>query len=177
MRRFLKDYELVTSVDEKGREKKAVAYKGSYFDFEIAEEDYQGFRKLAWALIVAMIALQIGAGFVANRGMYQIYIAVPYVLCFFPLVYLSAGALRLPKNTTHLQRDQAELTIRRMKRSGAALLVLNSMVIISELVYLVFLNQAAGIGRELAFLALAVPIGVINALLFWKTRLISVNPE
>jgi len=29
----------------------------------------------------------------------------------------------------------------------------------------------------LAFLALAVPIGVINALLFWKTRLISVNPE
>ena len=86
----------MTSVDEKGREKKAVAYKGSYFDFEIAEEDYQGFRKLAWALIVAMIALQIGAGFVANRGMYQIYIAVPYVLCFFPLVYLSAGALRLP---------------------------------------------------------------------------------
>lgn len=167
----------MTSVDEKGREKKAVAYKGSYFDFEIAEEDYQGFRKLAWALIVAMIALQIGAGFASNRGMYQIYIAVPYVLCFFPLVYLSAGALRLPKTTTHLQRDQAELTVRRIKRSGAALLVLNSLAIVSELVYLAFLNKTPGIGKELIFLALIMPIGVLNALLLMKTRGISVTPE
>lgn len=167
----------MTSVDEKGREKKAVAYKGSYFDFEIAEEDYQGFRKLAWALIVAMIALQIGAGFVANRGMYQIYIAVPYVLCFFPLVYLSAGVLRLPRETAHLRRDQAELTIRRMKRSGAALLVFNSLVILSELVYLIFLNKDSEPGSELLFLMLAVLLGAVNAFLLLKTRAIPVKTE
>lgn len=167
----------MTSVDEKGREKKAVAYKGSYFDFEIAEEDYQGFRKLAWALIVAMIALQIGAGFVANRGMYQIYIAVPYVLCFFPLVYLSAGALRLPRETSHLRRDQAELSVRRMKRSGAALLVFNSLVVLSELVYLVFFNKGLETGKELLFLVLAVLIGTVNAFLLLKTRAIALNAE
>ncbi|HOE35481.1 MAG TPA: hypothetical protein PLG84_05300 [Anaerolineaceae bacterium] len=177
MRRFLKDYEIMTSADEKGHEKWTAVYKGSYFNFAISDADYQSYRKLSWAVILAMIVLQIGAGFASNRGMYQIYIAVPYVLCFFPLVYLSAGALRLPKTTTHLQRDQAELTVRRIKRSGAALLVLNSLAIVSELVYLAFLNKTPGIGKELIFLALIMPIGVLNALLLMKTRGISVTPE
>ncbi len=177
MRRFTKDFELVTTVDENGREKRGVEYKGGYFSFVVDSIDYKRFRTLALALTLVMICLQIGAGFVANRGMYQIYIAVPYVLCFFPLVYLSAGALRLPRETAHLRRDQAELTIRRMKRSGAALLVFNSLVILSELVYLIFLNKDSEPGSELLFLMLAVLLGAVNAFLLLKTRAIPVKTE
>jgi len=177
MRRFTKDFELVTTVDENGREKRSAEYKGEYFSFEVDRVDYKRFRTLALALTLVMICLQIGAGFVANRGMYQIYIAVPYVLCFFPLVYLSAGVLRLPRETAHLRRDQAELTIRRMKRSGAALLVFNSLVILSELVYLIFLNKDSEPGSELLFLMLAVLLGAVNAFLLLKTRAIPVKTE
>ncbi|MBP7161555.1 hypothetical protein KBB45_09840 [Myxococcota bacterium] len=177
MRRFTKDFELVTTVDENGREKRGVEYKGGYFSFVVDRVDYKRFRTLALALTLVMICLQIGAGFVANRGMYQIYIAVPYVLCFFPLVYLSAGVLRLPRETAHLRRDQAELTIRRMKRSGAALLVFNSLVILSELVYLIFLNKDSEPGSELLFLMLAVLLGAVNAFLLLKTRAIPVKTE
>ena len=177
MRRFTKDFELVTTVDENGREKRSAEYKGEYFSFEVDSADYKRFRMLALALTLVMICLQIGAGFVANRGMYQMYIAIPYVLCFFPLVYLSAGALRLPRETAHLRRDQAELTIRRMKRSGAALLVFNSLVILSELVYLIFLNKDSEPGSELLFLMLAVLLGAVNAFLLLKTRAIPVKTE
>ncbi len=177
MRRFTKDFELVTTVDENGREKRGVEYKGGYFSFVVDSIDYKRFRTLALALTFVMICLQIGAGFVANRGMYQMYIAIPYVLCFFPLVYLSAGALRLPRETAHLRRDQAELTIRRMKRSGAALLVFNSLVILSELVYLIFLNKDSEPGSELLFLMLAVLLGAVNAFLLLKTRAIPVKTE
>lgn len=177
MRRFTKDFELVTTVDENGREKRSAEYKGEYFSFEVDSADYKRFRTLALALTLVMICLQIGAGFVANRGMYQMYIAIPYVLCFFPLVYLSAGALRLPRETAHLRRDQAELTIRRMKRSGAALLVFTSMVILAELIYLIFFNSGPEPGRELIFLALAVLTGGVNLLLWLKTRAIPVKSE
>lgn len=177
MRRFSKDFEIVTTIDEKGREKRSAEYKGEYFNFAVDGADYQRFRTLAWTLIPIMIALQIGAGFVANRGMYQMYIAIPYVLCFFPLVYLSAGALRLPRETSHLRRDQAELSVRRMKRSGAALLVFNSLVVLSELVYLVFFNKGLETGKELLFLVLAVLIGTVNAFLLLKTRAIALNAE
>lgn len=167
----------MTTIDEKGREKRSAEYKGEYFNFAVDGADYQRFRTLAWTLIPIMIALQIGAGFVANRGMYQMYIAIPYVLCFFPLVYLSAGALRLPRETSHLRRDQAELSVRRMKRSGAALLVFNSLVVLSELVYLVFFNKGLETGKELLFLVLAVLIGTVNAFLLLKTRAIALNAE
>ncbi|MEL7645348.1 MAG: hypothetical protein AAGU04_03645 [Anaerolineaceae bacterium] len=177
MRRFTKDFELVTTVDENGREKRQAEYKGDYFSFAVEAADYKRFRTLAWALIPVMIALQIGAGFVANRGMYQMYIAIPYVLCFFPLVYLSAGALRLPRETTHLRRDQAELTVRRMKGSGTLLLVFTAMVVLAELVYLVFYNHGADLGRELLFLALAFLTGGVNLLLWLRTRTITVTAE
>ncbi|HNW96090.1 MAG TPA: hypothetical protein PKL60_07880 [Anaerolineaceae bacterium] len=177
MRRFTKDFELVTTVDEKGREKRSAEYKGSYFYFGVDAADYKRFRTLAWALIPVMIALQIGAGFVANRGMYQMYIAVPYVLCFFPLVYLSAGALRLPRETAHLRRDQAELTVERIKRSGTTLMICNGLVILAELVYLIFFNHGAKPGRELLFLSLVILTGGVNVSLRLKARAISVNAE
>ena len=177
MRRFLKDYEIMTSADEKGHEKWTAVYKGSYFNFAISDADYQSYRKLSWAVILAMIVLQIGAGFASNRGMYQIYIAVPYVLCFFPLVYLSAGALRLPRETSHLRRDQAELSVRRMKRSGAALLVFTGMIILAELVYLIFFMDGSELGRELLFVALVVLLGVVNGYFWFKTRAIPVKNE
>lgn len=177
MRRFSKDFEIVTTIDEKGREKRSAEYKGEYYNFAVDGADYQRFRTLAWALIPIMIALQIGAGFVANRGMYQMYIAIPYVLCFFPLVYLSAGALRLPRETSHLRRDQAELSVRRMKRSGAALLVFTGMIILAELVYLIFFMDGSELGRELLFMALVVLLGVVNGYFWLKTRAIPVKNE
>ena len=71
----------------------------------------------------------------------------------------------------------SELTIRRMKRSGAALLVFTSMVILAELIYLIFFNSGPELGRELIFLALAVLTGGVNLLLWLKTRAIPVKSE
>ena len=175
MRRFTKDYELVTTTDGKGRGKTSMVYIGSYYNLDIEAAAYRTYRWLAWALLIGMVIFQIAAGFVNNRGMYQMYVAVPYVLCFFPLVYLSAGALKLPSATTHLRRDQAELSLGRMKKSGTALAVLNGLVVLAELAYLLLFGTAAELQRELVFLALMVLVCAANTLLLLKTRAIHVN--
>ena len=156
LKKFLQDYETVTTTDERGREKRSLVYRGDYFDINLEPQALKRFKLITLALTLTIIGLHIGAGFVGNAGMYMFYVAMPYVVAFFPLIYLIAGALRLPWEKRSYKRDEVNLSFDRMRTSAITLLVFLVISMLGEGVFLVFVSKGIVPTKELLFLAIEI---------------------
>jgi len=140
LKRYADDYETVVAKDEKGNEKNIAVYNRAYFEIKLDEKGIVRFRRNCFLLLAAIVVLHISGGFVSNPGMYQLYVALPYVLAFFPLVYMAAGILRLPKEKRKYRRDEIGLSFDRLKTSSNILIILLGMGVLGELAFLLFFS-------------------------------------
>ncbi len=154
MRKYTNDYEIVSTMDDKGREKRKAVYRGDYFEIEQDEERLLNFRRSSFFLVGLILFFQISMGFINNQGMNQIYVAFPYVFTFFPLMYLVAGIISLPKEKRNYRRDEVGLSFDRLKSSSKALLFLLGVGIIGEIIFLLFGLKGGQISLEIFYLAL-----------------------
>jgi hypothetical protein len=86
--------------------------------------------------------------------MYQFYVALPYVIAFFPLTYMALGVLRLPKEQRKYRRDEIGLSFERMKTASMVLLVFTGVSFLGEIAFLLFVSTAHSILFELIYLSL-----------------------
>jgi hypothetical protein len=168
MRKYAEDYELERKEDEKGRIKKTAKYVGEYYEVNVELQDLIRFRRVALLFLVLILGLHIGAGFIGNQGMYQFYVALPYVFVFLPLYYFASGILRLPKVKRPYRRDEVELTFERIKKANRFLFGLLCLVMVGELVFLVWFSKG-GQNQELIFLALEA-VAAIPIALIWRSQ-------
>lgn len=174
MRKYADDYEVVGTEDEKGRVKKAAKYIGDYYEVNIESQDLVKFRRIALLLMVIILGLHIGAGFAGNQGMYRFFVALPYVFVFLPLYFFASGILRLPKEKRPFRRDEVELSLIRTKKANGFLIVLLSLVVVGELIFLIGFSKG-GQSLEILFLILEA-VAAIAAYLLWRyQRSISVQ--
>jgi hypothetical protein len=164
MKRYTDDYETVYSKDEKGNEKKIAVYHGKYFVLSLDERGILQFRRNCFLILAAIVILQISGGFVANPGMYQFYVALPYVLAFFPLLFMAVGIFRLPKEKRKFHRDEMELSFNRLKTSSIILIILLGTGVLGELAYLFFFSN--GIRSVLETVYLMIEAFAIAAVYF-----------
>ncbi len=164
MKRYADDYETVITKDEKGNEKKIAVYHGDYFEFVLDEEGIVRFRRNCFLLLAVIVVLHISGGFVGNPGMYQFYVAFPYVLAFFPLLYIATGILRLPKEKRKYRRDEIGLSFNRMKTSSIILIILLGMGVLGELAFLLFFS--IGIRSVLEYVYLVIEVFTVAAVYF-----------
>jgi hypothetical protein len=164
MKRYADDYETVITKDEKGNEKKIAVYHGDYFEFVLDEEGIVRFRRNCFLLLAVIVVLHISGGFVGNPGMYQFYVAFPYVLAFFPLLYIATGILRLPKEKRKYRRDEIGLSFNRMKTSSIILIILLGMGVLGELTFLLFFS--IGIRSVLEYVYLVIEVFTVAAVYF-----------
>lgn len=153
-KRYADDYETEVTTDEQGREKKVAVYRGKYFEIDLTEGELVRFKRNSLLLLAAILFVHTASGFVANQGMNQFYIALAYVLAFFPMLYLAVGTLRLPREKRKYRRDEIGLSFDRMKSTSHILLILLGIVLIGEVVFLIFFSDDNLLGKELIFLAL-----------------------
>ncbi len=138
IKRYADDYETVVTKDEEGHEKKIAVYRGDYFEFELDEQGIARFKKNCSLLLTAIVILHVCGGFVGNRGMYQFYVAIPYVLVFFPLFYMAAGVLRLPKEKRKYRRDEIGLSFNLMKTASIVLMIFLGIGVLGEIMFILF---------------------------------------
>jgi len=93
--------------------------------------------------------------------MYQMYISLPYVLAFFPLLYLAAGILMLPKEKRKYRRDEVGLSYYRMRKSSLVFFIILCIGLLGEIAFLVF--GAADNSKALEFLYLAFEVPAAGA--------------
>lgn len=153
-KRYADDYETEVITDEAGREKKVAVYRGKYFEVELTEPELSRYKRNSLILLAAVIIVHLAAGFVANQGMNQFYVALAYVLAFFPMLYMAAGALRLPVEKRKFRRDEIGLSFDRMKSNSHILLILLGIALLGEIAFLAFVLGSDPSGREFIFLAL-----------------------
>ena len=151
--KYVNDYEMVVTTDENGKEKKTAVYKGDYFDVSVDEETLIRFRRLSIFLFATVLLLQVGAGFVNNRGINQLYVALPYVVTYFPLLYMAMSVFRLPGEKRKYRRDEIGLSFDRLRTSSIALTILLCMVVLGEIVFLLFSLNRSTFLLDLVFLA------------------------
>jgi amino acid transporter len=154
MKRYTDDYETVVTKDEKGNEKEMAMYRGKYFEIMLDEKSFVRFKRNCLLLLAAIVVLHISGGFVANPGMYQLYVALPYVLAFFPLLFMAMGIFRLPKEKRKYRRDEMELSFNRLKTSSIILIILLGTGVLGELAYLFFFSNGIRTVLETVYLVI-----------------------
>ena len=154
MRKYSEDYETVTTVDDNGKEKTSVEYRGPYFEININEEDLQSFKRNTLFLLVVITALQVFNGFLNNPGMYRFYVALPYVFAYLPIFYMALSILRLPGEKRRYRRDEIGQSFGRLKTWSYVLLVLLGITALGEVIYLLFFSDGKMINLEMLYLAL-----------------------
>jgi hypothetical protein len=169
MRKYADDYEIEITEDAKGREKKVAVYRGAYYEIAANEKQIKTFRLLSILLTLVTAALHIAGGFVANQGMYQFYVALPYVIAFLPLYFLAAGVFRLPNQKRLLRRDEYGLSFERMKKASISLLVLLLVGVLGEIVFLIFF-AAGDYSREIIYLFLEIFAALGVYVIFWQQK-------
>jgi hypothetical protein len=156
-KRFVDDFETIITTDEKGNEKKTAVYRGVYFEINIDQIGLRNFRRNCFLLLAAIVLLHISTGFVNNQGMYQFYIALPYVGAFFPLLFIVISVLRLPKIKRKYRRDEIGLSFDRMKSTSIILVIFLTIGILGELVFLLFISPGNQNVLEYLYLSFEVP--------------------
>ena len=94
-------------------------------------------------LLAIIVIFHILGGFVSSGGMYQLYIAIPYALAFFPLIYLTEGIIRLPKEKRKYRHDEIGHSFDRIRTSSYFLVALLGVALLGEVVFLIFFSNKA----------------------------------
>jgi len=137
MKKYADDYEIVIVEDEKGNEKKTTVYRGAYYEIDVDQQRLDQLRGLSRFLLLGTALLHVGAGFVANPGMYQFYISLPYVLSFLPLYFLAEGMLRIPKEKRPFRSDEVGLSFGRMQKASPFLFFLLAAGVVGALIFII----------------------------------------
>lgn len=154
MKRYADDYETVIKVDDNGNEKKTAEYRGEYIGISLDDEGLQKYKRNCIVLVAAIALLHIAAGFINNRGMFQFYIALPYAVAFFPLLYLAAAVLRIPRWKPQYRRDEIGLSFDRTKKSSIIFLIILVSSVLGEIYYLLVGSSEFQFMQEMLFLIL-----------------------
>ncbi len=175
MKKYTDDYEIVDTEDEKGHEKQTVVYRGEYFEVSLDEKGLARFKRRCYLLFATIALLHISGGFVSSAGMFQFYVALPYVFAFFPLVYLAAGILRLPRKKDKYRRDEIGHSFGRMKITSIILAIFLGVGVLGEVMFLLLFWAGGQRSTEYTYLLLEAPAAMGVLYLIWLQRQIHIQ--
>lgn len=177
MKKFRDDYEIVTTVDDRGNPSRKAVYTGQYFEVSL---DGAGVRKFRWQnllLLAVTVGLHFGAGFLDNQGMRQFYIILPYAFAFLPMIYLGAGVFRLPGEVRPFRREEVELSFNRMRSSRIGLIIFLGLGALGEAGFFLFTSALEQPALEILFLALELIAAAAVYLMFRLQQPVRVYPS
>ena len=163
-KKYIKDYDLVETEDEKGHVKKTAVYRGDFFHLSLEESQIKQFKWQFVLLFVAALGLHVCAGFVNNPGPSQMYTAVPYTGAFFPLLFLGAGILRIPNQKRPYRTEEIGLSYRRVVNMSRLYLIIMAVGVAGALIYLIFASNGQALEREAVYFGLVLS----TAFLIWN---------
>lgn len=165
-RRYMKDYELQTELNDDGREVKVARYIGNFFDTDLDADGLRALRRRCIALSLGAAAAAVVALCLRHGAMTSFLAILPLALAMFPLLYGAMGSFRLPREAKGLRSDEVEYSFDRIRHSAPGIAVLGAAAFVGTLVYHLFLNRTASFSRsDAAFLLCCLGVSVLGVLL------------
>ena len=176
-KKYIKDYELVEIEDDQGRVKQIVKYHGDYFTLDLDESQIKKNKREFILLTFAILIIHVAAGFVANPGTYQFYVALPYTTAFLPLLFMTMAVFRLPGEKRPYRKEEIGLSYDRIRKTSLAYLIITAVGLVGTLVYVFFFRAENALNLELVYYALLLISTLFSWQIFQKVRKIAFDKE
>ena len=118
-KKYVRDYEISETIDEKGRVRSVPIYVGSYFCFCDAA------AALGWLAYIVALWLPSGAGKL-------MYVILPFVFAAVPLWYVSSAVAALLRAGDKLKRSEAEKVAGNLPSASVFGIILTAVALIAE---------------------------------------------
>ncbi len=135
MKKYYKDYKLVTKTLPNGKTKEVAEYVGRYYVCQLSEADHKRYKLYFLTLTLCSSATAIGLGFLNNSGSRVAYIALPYVSLFLPLFYMVMGTVGFIVSGNKLEQAAYDRIKIRLRRSTIWQIALSFLACIGNLIY------------------------------------------
>ena len=153
--KYIKDYRLVETVDERGRIRTDYEYIGADYHYARGLPAVRPIRRRALgAALVGWLAF-LGGLLPNSRGMHALYVSLPYIFSALPLATVTAVLLQDAPEKEPLEHRQADRLENRYPPAALAAGILPCAALAGELIRLLT-GQAVNGGDGLACLGAAV---------------------
>lgn len=170
MKKYIKDYKTILSVNEKGEQIRTYEYQGDYFKLPFSAAQMQKFKKIFLLTLAGIILLHIAGGVFNNPGMRQFYVAIPYIMVFLPLFNLLRSGLRLPVEERKYRREEIGVTYERFSNHSLILLIFLGICLAGEVVFLLFFSGGSPEVSEYYFLAAELAALALSLIIYSKVK-------
>ncbi len=163
--RYIGDYHLADTVDDRGKIRTDVEYTGGLYSFSKETEIVRQTKIKSIVLCAIGWLAYIGAMFPVSTAMKTIYSAIPFVLIAVPLALLTgtaAAVFPLKERFIHKFADRID---NRWPASSAFIAFLSGIALIGEAVNLI--RGLAMTSGDLVF-ALCAPVLLLAGILAWR---------
>jgi archaellum biogenesis protein FlaJ (TadC family) len=141
-KKYINAYETVYEYDEKGRETRKLQYLGQYFKVMLDEAALKRYKLSQILSFLLILLIQAGLGFLNNAGGRVLYVSLPYVAVFFPLLYWAVAAIRLPSKQQEFRLEVIGLSFDRVKLTSLLVAVFAAIASLGLIVFLIFFRPA-----------------------------------
>lgn len=138
MKKYYKDYRLVSKTLPNGKIKQIPEYVGKYYIRQLSEADYIRFKLYYLTLVLCSGATSLGVGFLGSPGDRVVYVALPYVSLFLPIFYSLIGTISFMFSGNKIEQAAYDKTKIRIHRSTIWQIALSSLAGLGNIVFTVF---------------------------------------
>ncbi len=142
--RYVKDYRLIETVDERGRIRSSYEYIGAPYRFEAEGETLRKSKKRALALCPLLWLLFVAAMLPDSQAMRTMYVALPFVFSALPLGILTDILLSVCRAKEPLEHIHADKANNRLPPAALFSAVLPGASLLGELLRLILAGGMNG---------------------------------
>jgi len=140
-KKYINAYETVYEYDDKGREKRSIEYRGDYFEVSLDEQGLRRYKCMHIIVFSVIFAIQVALGFMNNPGSRVLYVTIPYIAVFFPLLYWIIAAIRMPVRKRLFRLDVVGTTFNRVKLVTLLAAIFLGVAVIGIIVFMLFFSE------------------------------------
>lgn len=130
-KKYVRDYEISETIDEKGRVRSVPIYVGSYFCFCDAAAAKKSGRLLAPAAALGWLAYIMALWLPSGAGKLM-YVILPFVFAAVPLWYVSSAVAALLRAGDKLKRSEAEKVSGNLPSASVFGIILTAAALLAE---------------------------------------------
>ncbi|CRZ35141.1 hypothetical protein DFR55_1048 [Herbinix hemicellulosilytica] len=162
MKKYHKDYRLVKKEQPDGTLKQETEYIGKYYICQLDESKLKKIKLYFFALVLCSDATAIGIGFINNPGSRVLYVALPYVGLFLPIVFCFMGTVRFIREGNILEQAAYDKTKKRIFSSTVWQIILSSMTFVGDVILIINENDNGILKYEWMFAVSMLLVLIIN---------------
>lgn len=162
-KKYIRDYRLVETIDERGRIRSDYEYIGSDYFYVLGAASVRKDKKAVLTAVVVGWLAFIGALIPSASGMRALYVALPFLFAAVPLGIVTDTLLSSAPAEEPLRHQQADMLENRYPPAALCAAILPAAALVGQIVRLLL---GAGNGGDLIFCLCAAVLAVCGGFAF-----------